>query len=257
MDTFIKWRNHNLNTMSKTCKMVGLFNMQGGDEIKHQIKIFPKCMVHLTKKMCKCDPKCISETFYGFNLDEKCLLFDLENVYTEDKYIEGCEKYDFWPINGKMVNRRVGRNVNEAKEEFYKAFNELCYDTTKVNETKSSAYELCDECCNSAECLLNTLDQGFKTNCTNEEYINQVSEIGKIFDIDLPVNKDSQPYRRRLSSTEDIPTASHFFNVEDYNILKINETDNSTNQGLELNANTSITFIGVVLISLLGIIKIV
>lgn len=255
LQTFIDWRNRNVDRMLGFCQILKNINNQGTNAIVQQIEILPKCMMHLTKKICKCDKKCVSDSFKDYKFDENCSLFDLQNIDTDDKYIEKCKVYDHRPENGKMIKRVVGKNINETAEQFLNKFDELCDDNNKFDEVQCDAYDLRDECLNDKQCIQESINFVKKSNCTNDEYDKQVEEITRIFDLNiLPGNNMSDNIlNRNVRSLDDFSTIDNPYTGSEFNVLRTNNVKTlSQSNDYAFNTAAPITVIGLVLMSFLS-----
>lgn len=221
IDLFVKWRNNNINSMTNICKMYTNLNLEGSDEIKNHIRILPKCMVHFTKKVCDCDSECVSNTFDGFKFNEACSLFDLDSVYTDDRYLDGCKNLEVRPKDGKMIRYVAGEKVEESKNSLNENIRGLCNDSSKFSETQCSAYELRDECLNKEICLSNALDQEFLESCNNTEQINNIQKI-----LGSPVERNSN--MRKIRSVPESSDFNYLFSINKDHDLVGNKTTNLT-----------------------------
>lgn len=239
--------------MTDFCKTTTGIPYNNHVQIEKEIRMLPKCMMHLTRKLCNCDSKCVTEISENFEFDDRCPLFDLENVETDDSYIELCKKYDLVPENGKMVQYVSNHNKDQNLNEFQIKINELCDDSTKLSDTQCIAYKLRDISDNDPNYLFTAIYNTTRKDCDNEEYFEQVGDIyqtlGFLLDKDLDIINPN--LKRSYRSIIGDSFFEHHFNMTDVNKLEISEITTSSSFDNICTA-APITSMGVVLMGILG-----
>lgn len=78
-ENFLYWRDKQIKDYTKKCHALERRKNTNDTLLQHRISVLPKCMVHMTQKLCDCNVDCISKLFKSDTFDHTCKIFDLNS----------------------------------------------------------------------------------------------------------------------------------------------------------------------------------
>lgn len=220
---FIQYRNWHLPQMNDFCRKISQPQFKIPLDNLKDYKTIPKCIMHQSRKIFNCKPECIDSIWSDYKIDESCKIYDLENVNTDDSYVE-CINQNF----GFLKPTVLTEELIEKKTELVKDLDKLCDDSTLYNSTKCKAYQLRDKCRNDSTCLEKDFNYNRKSDCTNKDYDKQVEEFQKILGIEIGNQNEMTNGNsiRKLLSIENEPFSNNKYEEDiavSNNIISKNE----------------------------------
>lgn len=179
MSDFEKWRDYHLNATAERCKTEESAEESSEKLEDASIVNLPKCLVHFTKKLCKCNHECVGKSFVGSNIDTGCISFDTQNLWYDDNY-KDC-RFLKWSINNGSVSYVQDLALDEnLSNQIMTGIDKLCHSKENFEDLLCKAYDLRDNCQNKENCMIFHLDKKNNNTCDNEEYDEQREVIERV-----------------------------------------------------------------------------
>lgn len=194
---FGKWRDDTLSHANMLCQTLPPEFLFKNPAIHNQIKNMPKCLKHLTEKICKCDKDCTNHIMENFSPDPKCFLFDISDLENDDKYID-CRFLNKYIVDSKFVGQLTDYNYATVKHNIYNEVSKLCNSDKETFDLICSAYELRDYCRNNVNCYKFVLNKDKIDNCKNISFPDSLKDIENILFIPTDQVKNSRSVRSIL-----------------------------------------------------------
>lgn len=129
---FEEWRSHSLFANDYYCKTEEVSKIGESQQLSAKIANFHKCMLQLTREMCRCDQKCVTESLMNVTLDFPCLKIDHDNLFLSMKY-QPCDMYGIKVLNGSMYYRNTPDLFPVLGERIYNELFKLCNENKKIS----------------------------------------------------------------------------------------------------------------------------
>lgn len=180
MEIFEKWRESTINKYNTICyqRINNIIKLNQKEEIN--LKNIPRCMVKLTRSMCKCNRDCASDSYFKMKFDLSCLIYDMNDLYIDINYVD-CQFLDYKIVDNYMVPSAIGNYLTNSRIRFYKEISKFCKTPNYAfDNIQCAAYELRDACNDNKLCLEISLNANFPENCVNDEFQNMINDLSTI-----------------------------------------------------------------------------
>lgn len=186
---FEEWRTMHLDFSATKCNDLEKLDIYTGEQTSDSISKLPKCLVHMTRKMCNCDQPCIGRSFARGKIDTTCNSYDLKNIWFDDNY-RNCYFLDATVKDGRFIKSDAYNMVERDGIKFMKGIYDLCVNKEIFKTLLCKAYELRDECKDEANCLHFYLKKLLERTCSNTEFDDQLAELERILGFKFYVDDD-------------------------------------------------------------------
>lgn len=180
---FVVWRNNNIRAYNDFYESLGHSRISKYKIDKEVLIFFRKCMIQLTRQMCKCRKKCMNRSFGDILFLNERLIEDRSYIFV-DEYTD-CKVYGTRILNGKMYEEKDKLPDKKIKARLKSTMKNLCSgDFFSYNDLKCLYYEINDICKNDEICVKKYSIRKLPNNCILENHLN-------IFQISRDVIKGS------------------------------------------------------------------
>lgn len=219
---FEQWRNDVLEASAENCtKLYQLDSNVKTKEIELVEKV-PKCLVHLTRKMCKCDQECISESFVNSYLDHSCRTYDRENLWYDTTY-KDCDYLGKRVEDGKLLPVDVYNSMISIMKDINSGITNLCDSNSNFENLLCKSYDLRDICRNNTKCMGFSIKDVPKKYCKNGLYEDQMDEIERILGKKIRTNirevaiPSTSNFKEEFQNDKKVPNCveKYYFNSSD------------------------------------------
>lgn len=237
---FIAWRNSHLQNTAKKCKIIESTEVNDEDLNNEVIVNLPKCLVHFTRKMCKCNHDCIGKTFSTSDIDTECSSFDTKNLWYDDKY-KNCNFLEWTVNNGSLSIIKKNGKDKILSNEIMIGLQDLCHSKENFLDLLCKSYDLRDNCLNDQDCIIAFLERRPIRLCENNEYSEQREILERILNFNFENSTDQENfkkingfenmnqsstksvYKRDLTDYKDLNLQMMEQNISNYNINNYTE----------------------------------
>lgn len=189
-ENFVKWRNENMNYTSNKCSDIQKASEYESPFVHDELRRVPKCLVHYTRKMCKCNQVCIGESFIDNGFDTKCLRYDLTNLYLDDRY-KDCRFLNKKVDKGKLIPNNQDYDTINTANFINNELKDLCDYKVDMDRLFCHIYDLRDGCNNIKSCMKFLLKPLETRECENDEYTLSIENIEGILNFNFnEINHD-------------------------------------------------------------------
>lgn len=245
MEDFKKWRTSVINYFNDLCLKVQTSPSKENNKLVKSIQNVPKCLAHLTRKMCQCED-CVPSSLEN-EFEPKCVIFDLRDLALHRKHLY-CDYLGLKIVNGLLLSPiHSSYNLN-TKEEIYKKIDTLCYNKNyNLNKLQCAFYDLKETCKDEFDCYNFILNKKLPTNCTNLKFNEQIKEM----EDDIGLDKiNFNFFKDNPSQTEKNITSPFNESVVSNNITSNNNTIGIENSSPALSPSLVIRVLSLSLFSL-------
>lgn len=237
---FETWRKFELDIATRNCLKHEEGKLIETTYSLDYIKKAPKCLVHLTRRACKCNQDCIGISFLKSPINSTCKTFDTTLIWYDDKYRD-CKFLDYTLKDGNLTAIEEIDHDKELSDKISEGIEKLCLSSDGYLGLIYDAYELRDKCENKLECIEKFLYIIPTDTCENESFKEQRAYVEAILNYKFGlansnqsgltelVEKVKKVNKREVSSYDNFDSA-YFNNDLEYNSL----------EGLTSGANSSI-----------------
>ncbi|KAK6089643.1 hypothetical protein P3W45_001409 [Vairimorpha bombi] len=183
-----------------------------------EIRLVPKCLVQLTKEMCKCNLDCMANSFNLNILSHNCFLYDLNNLFLSMEH-KDCAFLEKKVVNEELVELETDF-YDSIGEEIGTGIEKLCDDMPdSFEELQCKMYELKEGCRGIEDCYKYILSSEVNRSCKNPDFVDQIEDIRR--SIQLPENIFNSIREKRSTADK----ANNFIqnNLEDVTYKKNEE----------------------------------
>ncbi|KAK6090279.1 hypothetical protein P3W45_000636 [Vairimorpha bombi] len=194
---FEEWRNEELFKANEKCFYFESMSVYDQPSASALIKKVPKCLIHLTRKMCNCSRSCVNKSFMK-SIISGCESFDRVNLWYDDNFHE-CEFLGKKVIGNELVPVETYNKLLVTIENIKQGIPELCDSSEKFESLLCDIYEYRDSCKGLSSCM-NFFFNEFSTKyCKNEDYSIQIEEFERILGRKIHSGKYKAEFKKILS----------------------------------------------------------
>lgn len=185
---FEEWRNSLVEYYNRICRFNYLGILSKKDILEFNLEKIPKCLLHFTRRICDCDNDCVSLSMRNVTFDPLCSLYDTENLYLHDKYID-CTFIDEKLYKEESIYKYFDKMSLYSQDKLFDGINDLCKgNENSYNEIQCAIYDIRFGCGNSTECYSFIFNRDTPTDCKYNNYFDMISEIERIMDFPFLFN---------------------------------------------------------------------
>lgn len=225
---FENWRDDQIGYYNQLCKYNYLGIISDDFMYYYNLRMVPRCLVHLTKRMCNCENDCIILSMRRRIFDPICKFYDLKNLYLHDRYID-CSFLNKRLPPDDSIHKYFNKLPMNSSNILYDGINSICKGDEEVfNKLQCTIYDIRFNCQYSEECYQFVYNQNAPSNCVNPEFENNMYELERIngfpFLYNFTVNNIYTGHINSSISKRSISKDIDFFNASTlvkYNTLNL------------------------------------
>lgn len=177
LKNFEEWRNKNIKAYNEYCDGTDFSEISKNEPLKDLYLKFSKCMIQLTRQMCKCDQNCFNNSFKNIHFKGTVIKDKIDQVFVSNVY-SNCDVYKVSVINGVMFESDSAMPFSRIELRIKESLENLCNGNQNFyNDLQCASYELKDECRDDLKCMKSYLISEIPSDCRNEEFNNKIEDI--------------------------------------------------------------------------------